>query len=97
MRFLLIIVCVLSKLSTYIITVYIIITYVPKFNSRIQERYQYLGICMPYSCTKQDVEEMVSQSLQQDDIPERDVKVTKVKSPHDYYHVFRDRIFWLLV
>ncbi|VVC35960.1 Hypothetical protein CINCED_3A019863 [Cinara cedri] len=61
------------------------------------ERYQYLGICMPYSCTKQDVDEMVSQSLQQDDVPERDVKVTKVKSPHDYYNVFRDRIFWLLV
>ncbi|XP_025404922.1 nose resistant to fluoxetine protein 6-like [Sipha flava] len=60
------------------------------------ERYQHLGLCMPYSCTKADVDEMISQSLHQD-IPERDVKVAKVKSPHESYDLFNDRIFWLLI
>ncbi|XP_026806475.1 nose resistant to fluoxetine protein 6-like [Rhopalosiphum maidis] len=60
------------------------------------ERYQHLGLCMPYSCSKEDVDEMVNQTLHQD-IPERDVKVAKVKSPHDYYDLFNDRVFWLLV
>ncbi|XP_022169474.1 nose resistant to fluoxetine protein 6-like [Myzus persicae] len=60
------------------------------------ERYQHLGLCLPYSCSKDDVDEMVNQTLHQD-IPERDVKVAKVKSPHDHYDLFGDRVFWLLV
>ncbi|CAH1725180.1 unnamed protein product [Aphis gossypii] len=60
------------------------------------ERYQHLGLCMPYSCSKEDVDVMVNQTLHQD-IPERNVKVAKVKSPHDYYDLFGDRVFWLLV
>lgn len=65
-------------------------------NVYIQERYQHLGLCMPYSCTKEDVDDMISQSLHQD-IPERDVKVAKVKSPHESYDLFNDKVFWLLM
>lgn len=59
---------------------------------------QYAGICLPYSCSKMDVEILVRESISSSKSRgNRNAEILKVKSPHEYYYMFRDRTFWLIV
>lgn len=57
---------------------------------------QYIGICLPYSCNKDDVHILVEQSLNTVE-ENRETEVIRIKSHYDYYYMAEDKTFWLVV
>lgn len=59
---------------------------------------QFVGICLPYVCNKQDVHIMVEQSMITSDAEDdREAEVIKIKSHYDYYYMVQDKTFWLVM
>ncbi|XP_024083570.1 nose resistant to fluoxetine protein 6 isoform X2 [Cimex lectularius] len=59
---------------------------------------QLIGLCLPLSCTRNEVVDIVKLSVNDGDVNNaRTVDVSVVKSPHDIYYPFKDVTFWILI
>lgn len=61
---------------------------------------QFVGICIPYACNKEDMQIMVEQSIKADDDKtneDRTTDIIKIKSHYDHYYMKHDRTFWLIM
>lgn len=55
-----------------------------------------MGLCLPFSCNKQDVRQLMQLTARDEETEHRSVQVVKVRSPHDFYIMWRDPTFWIL-
>ncbi|GFG29906.1 hypothetical protein Cfor_09924 [Coptotermes formosanus] len=60
------------------------------------ERRILLGLCLPFSCNKEDVRQLLQLSVQDEEPQPRSIQILKVRSPHDSYIMWHDRTFWIL-
>lgn len=59
---------------------------------------QFIGICLPYVCNKDDVYIMMKESMVTSDAEgDREAEVIRIKSHYDYYYMAHDRTFWLVM
>ena len=63
----------------------------------LQERQILLGLCLPFSCNKEDVRQLLQLSVQDEEPLPRSIQILKVRSPHDSYIMWHDRTFWILL
>lgn len=64
-----------------------------------QGRGYYLGLCLPMSCSSDDVTNLVKLSMDsvEDASSDRNVTLHIVKDPHNYYYFTEDPTFWILL
>ncbi|PNF31216.1 hypothetical protein B7P43_G14861 [Cryptotermes secundus] len=55
-----------------------------------------LGLCLPFSCNKQDVRQLLQLSARDEEPEPRSIQILKVRSPHNSYIMWHDRTFWIL-
>lgn len=64
----------------------------------LQTRSQLLGVCLPLSCTSEDVYSIVDLSAREAPTHSlRKVSIFTVKSPHNRYDMYKDSVFLILV
>uniref|UniRef100_A0A1B6DRX4 Nose resistant-to-fluoxetine protein N-terminal domain-containing protein n=1 Tax=Clastoptera arizonana TaxID=38151 RepID=A0A1B6DRX4_9HEMI len=62
------------------------------------ERSQLLGVCLPYSCTSLDVDQIVELSAQEARLDaQRSLELVTIKSPHNFYDMNADPLFTVLI
>ncbi|XP_072158864.1 O-acyltransferase like protein-like [Bemisia tabaci] len=62
-----------------------------------QTRAILVGICLPHSCLKEDIEVLFNWSVKMDPAAyERSFELKQVRTPQQYYNMFHDSTFWLL-